>query len=122
MSASLPIAPGTSTDACPPDMLMTLGASTDPDINAHIVADAAHPLLQNHCLMHYMQQNQTVCLREALLVAYVFNNGLVMCSGGMDEAVHVERMPPRAAEPAQPAPSEIDLLSFEQELDALSED
>ena len=111
--------------ALPPSALQALrdlGASTDADINAHIIADASHAALEQHPLLRILRASPELALRDALLVAFVVNNGLVMCSRGLDEAVHVESARPalEAAEPAGPA-GELDLRTFEQELDALSD-
>jgi len=115
--------------AATPQMLQDLGASTDADINSHILADASHQALQGNSLLQYLRDNRSLSLRDALLVAFVLNNGLVMCSRGMDEAEHVERQH-APAEPPGPHDSEavhsgmsadIDLRTFEQELDAISD-
>jgi len=109
-----------------PQILQDLGASTDADINSHILADASHQALEGNSLLQYLRDNRSLSLRDALLVAFVLNNGLVMCSRGMDEAEHVERQLPLspAAEPLGPhagMSADIDLRSFEQELDAIAD-
>jgi len=126
--------------AATPQMLRDLGASTDADINSHILADASHRALEGHCVLQYLRENRSLSLRDALVVAFVLNNGLVMCSRGMDEAEHLERTHP-PPEPHGPHAGEdahaggdaagedvhagmaadIDLRTFEQELDAISD-
>ena len=74
------------------DMLAALGASTIPEINQHIIDDAGSERLPTNKerLRAYMLAQPTMCLSEALLAAYVLNGGLVMCTGGMDNAFHIE--------------------------------
>ena len=115
--------------AATPQMLQVLGASTDDDINSHILAHASHQALESHGLLQYLRDTKSLSLCDALLVAFVLNNGLVMCSRGMDEAEHVERKH-APAEPHGPHETEavlpgmsadLDLRTFEQELDAISD-
>jgi len=77
-----------------------------------------------------LRENRSLSLRDALVVAFVLNDGLVMCTRGMDEAEQLERKHP-PPEPHGPHDGEdvhagmaadIDLRTFEQELDAISDD
>ena len=85
------------------EMLAALGTRTIPEINQHIADDALSAALPPHKqhLRAYMQAQPTMCLSEALLAAYVLNGGLVMCTGGMDCAFHIEA---GALEVSAPAP------------------
>lgn len=116
--------------------LAKLGCSVVPHVNAYICEDIApHPLSgQALRTRAFMQACPSASLAEALLAAYVFNRGIVMCSGGPDKAEHLSASgapepahaapepAPAALEPAAPGSSGLsDLTAFEAELSALSE-
>lgn len=111
------------------EMLAALGTRTIPEINQHIADDALSAALPPHKqhLRAYMQAQPTMCLSEALLAAYVLNGGLVMCTGGMDCAFHIEAGAPEVSAPAievseptpevsAPAPEAMDSITCTESL------
>lgn len=97
------LAPGTP----PPQqhVLAQLGAMTVPDMNTHIIEDARDARLgaEQQSVLAHVQATPSMCLRDALLAAYVLNGGLVMCCQGATLAVHLSAGPFPAFTEAAPA-------------------
>jgi len=84
------------------ELLACVGAQCAPETNAHILEDTAGMALRDPTqgterlaaaqadVRAHVLATPGLCLRDALLAAYVLNRGLVMCSSGMDRAFHVE--------------------------------
>jgi hypothetical protein len=66
-----------------------LGAQVDRSINEHILFDVVTNTPEEVAFANLMRVQPDMCLSEALVVAYVLNNGLVMCSESLDDASHV---------------------------------
>lgn len=89
--------------------LKEIGDATATDMNRHIISDCQASSKANYEFVKHMTNNSNMCLRDALVVAYVLNDGLVMCTNGLNNAFHVQR---NSTEDNR----ELELDSFEREL------
>ena len=91
-----------SADLSAVELLACVGAQCAPETNTHILEDTADLALREPIagaerlaaaqagVRAHVLATPGMCLRDALIAAYVLNRGLVMCSSGMDNAFHVE--------------------------------
>jgi len=65
-----------------------MGQCVDLAVNQHILFEVATTTQQQVDYALLLLKKPDMCLAEALVIAYVLNNGVVMCSNGLDDASH----------------------------------
>lgn len=65
-----------------------MGQCVDLAVNQHILFEVATTTQEQADYALLLLNKPDMCLAEALVIAYVLNNGVVMCSNGLDDASH----------------------------------
>jgi len=113
------------------DNLNRVSASVDLEFNLHMLRECQRKEDWSQELARYVETLRTkdnLCLAEALVIAYVLNDGLVMCCNGNDDAwklpANLHWLEDPVQTPLSPAAAgseavEVVMDSFEAELEQL---